>query len=118
VSVGNIYGVVYYVCDNEAEFRLADQGGAIYELSSKGFTMDAVKGLGGHEWVTTEAVVPLSSRIYDSALEAMISNEVQLFFVNPSQLDAIEAASDYGLSMLKALKPINYERRINYIPFG
>lgn len=63
------------------EFIKNDKGGVMYSVSSDAFEYDQNKGMGELEWTSRKAVKPLSEKRYPSALDAMVENGVQVYFV-------------------------------------
>lgn len=92
-------------------FEEIDEGGAIYTLSSKSFQTDLSKEIGANEWVSKHKVQPLDKEEYDSALEAMLENGVQVFFVDKEVFEKIDKSSDSGRSIVVNLESEN--KRLN-----
>lgn len=105
-------------CIDRERFFQNDKGGAIYILASDSFTNDPQKGTGFYEWISKEAVAPIDKIIYTSALEAMLENNVQIFFITPEQRQAMEKSDDYGYRIIQQLqsegKSYNQEVGRNY----
>lgn len=114
--------VVVINADKEA-FIQRDKGGTMYAVSSATFNYDPHKGMGEKEWTSHEPVKPLSETRYPSALDAMIENGVQVYFVDKKTFDAINNSNNQGYDILvgqasenekrgehiKSLKDLNWE---------
>lgn len=113
------FGDVSYVVINcsRDEFIKNDNGGHIYVLSSDTFQSDPNKGLGIYEWISNEKVKPLKKIEYPSTLDAMIDNNVQVYFVDEKTYEKIESSDDHGLSILLSLESENQKRGINVREF-
>jgi hypothetical protein len=119
-SKGLINGVPYIIINGEKRFKDMDKGGAIYKLPSDSFSYNPKLGMGKHEWVSNEAVRPLSKTIYESALDAMLENGVQVFFIENK--DLFKSLSEfkslsYLLDTLNSLQSENQKQQKNVIPF-
>jgi len=77
-------GIYFMIISDEERFRNADEGGAIYELQNETFENDPSKNMGSAEWTSRDSVKPIKeeTRFYDSSLDAMVDNGVQVFFVD------------------------------------
>ena len=78
-------GVPYLVISDRQRFEQLDQGGAIYHLPPDTFETDPNKGLGTVEWTSSESVEPFHKEEHQSALEAMLEQGVQVYFVDPEK---------------------------------
>lgn len=110
---GRFSDTFYTVISDEERFRNIDKGGSIYTLPPDTFTCDPKKSMGVHEWVSKVPVKPLKVEDYDSCLEAMLENGVQVFFVNKETFKEINNSSDHGNKILKALESENKKRNMN-----
>ena len=97
-------GPWYFICNDKERFKSEDMGGAIYVLPSEGFITDSDKGTGTAEWISKESVTPITKTVYKSALEAMISNGVQVIFTDRETMKKIEESSDHGWGIVSKLK--------------
>lgn len=104
--------VVVIRADRE-KFILKDKGGTIYNLPATSFDFDLNKGMGEREWTSRFPVKPIGKKKCSSALDEMVSNGVQVYFVTQSEFKAIKEAEDYGLGILKGLKSENQRRQRN-----
>jgi len=66
--------------------------------------------MGEKEWTSREPVKPLSETEHPSALDAMIENGVQVYFVDKKTFDEIAAADDHGRQLLASLRSENMRR--------
>jgi hypothetical protein len=105
------------IIGSREEFIKNDKGGHIYVISSETFTSDPNKGLGIYEWTSKEPVKPLKKIEYDSALDAMLENGVQVYFVDEDKYKKIKESKDHGLSIFRELESENQRRGINIRPF-
>ena len=69
------------------------------------------------EWYSKEKVKPLRQIEYASALDAMIENGVQVYFVEPETFKKIREAEDHGFSIIKNLESENQRRKTNIVSF-
>lgn len=107
--------VVVINADRE-EFIKNDKGGVIYALSSETFNCDPNKGMGDKEWTSRESVKPLSEVRYPSALDAMIENGVQIYFVDKKTFDEINNSDNHGYNILTGLTSENERSGKNVRP--
>lgn len=110
---GRFNDVYYIVIEDEERFRKEDNGGTIFTFSSDTFTCDKNKGMGFSEWISKEQVIPIASEHFDSALNTMIDNEVQVYFVNQEKFKKIKTAKDHGVSILRKLQSENQKNNRN-----
>ena len=99
------------------EFIKMDKGGYIYVLPSEDFESDPERGLREYEWASKKAVKPLRKIKYSSALDAMIENGVQVYFVDQNTYKQIKESKDHGLSILMNMESENQRRGKNIKPF-
>jgi hypothetical protein len=105
-------GVVTLVVSDQERFCAEDKGGAIYELASDNFS-NVEPGTDHPEWTSAEKVKPRRIEEITSAVDAMIENGVQLYFVDHATFDRIHAdTQNFGLDILKTLKSENERRTI------
>ena len=90
-----------------------DKGGIMYSVPSDNFDFDPSKGMGEKEWTSNKPVKPLSEIKYPSALDAMIENGVQVYFVDKKTFDAINNSDNYGYGILVGLASENEKRGKN-----
>lgn len=89
-----------YICiwGTEAAYRPKDRPGYLHALPSEGFEQVGK----GYEWQALEAVTPIETETYDSALDGMLANGVRVWFVDDEALfDRIVAEKDNRLEILK-----------------
>ncbi len=100
---GGAFGnTLFFVVSNKARFLKADHGGCVYLIPSETF-----KNYNKREWFSRKAVTPKSHVYFESGLDAMIINKVQVYFVSPVVYSEIEVARDHGVSILNKLKSEN-----------
>ncbi|MEP7162284.1 MAG: S8 family serine peptidase [Candidatus Moraniibacteriota bacterium] len=109
------YGDIPYVVikSDREEFIKKDKGGFMYTVSSDTFDFDPNKGMGEREWVSKVSVKPLSEKHFESALDAMIENGVQVYFVDENIFEAINNSSNHGYGILIGLTSENEKRDVN-----
>ena len=118
VRSGKFNDTPYAVIIGSAEeFMKEDVGGHIYTLSTDGFEYDPQKGLGENEWTCQSKVKPLDKTRLDSALDAMIDEGVQVYFVDEETNLAIGKSKDHGYSILKSIRSENQRRGKNVVDF-
>ena len=112
------FGDAFYVLIpySREEFIKNDKGGHIYVLPSDTFKSDHERGLGKYEWVSKEKVKPTKKIEEPSALDAMLENGVQVYFVDDNIYKQIKESNDHGLSILKNLESENQRRGVNVKP--
>lgn len=80
--------IIYTFCISDKErFMKLDIGGAIYKVSSDDFNLNITQKF--EEWTTKKSVEVLDKKIYDSSLEAMMENDVRVYFCTKEQLEEI-----------------------------
>jgi hypothetical protein len=94
------------VIRDKKHFMRRDKGGSIYKFSSDGFTSCPHKDIGENEWVSKDPVTPIEKTDFESALEAMIENGVQVFFVDKKTFNRIIHDSD-SIDIIKSLESEN-----------
>lgn len=96
--LNNIHIVV--ICGKK-RFLEADKGGSIYTLPCESFNCD-IKNYGfDKEWVSKKEVAVLEENTFENALNAMIHNFVQVYFVDKTKFEKIKKAKDFGVSLLR-----------------
>ena len=73
---------VIFINASQEKYRELDKGGSIYEVDGTHFKTDTSIGMGETEWVSDHSLEPLSEEVFDSSLNAMKSNEVEIYFVD------------------------------------
>ncbi len=94
------------------EFIARDTGGTMYTLPSDAFELNEDE-LGGAEWTSDESVTPTEKEEYHSALEAMIENGVQVYFVDNENMKLMKEAGDGGVEILQTMQSENQRRGVN-----
>lgn len=117
MASGFINDVPYVLVGDVAGFRAQDTGGAVYTLPSDSFTFDADLGVGYKEWTSTVLVKPLGKQEYDSALEAMLENGVQVYLADMDTLNRFREAHGSKLELIDTLLSENQKQHRNYTPF-
>ncbi len=115
-SSGKINDIPYFlVAQDRNAFMHADKGGTIYELPADAFSCDPEKGLGKDEWVCDRTVRPKTKEVYPSALDAMIENGVQVYFVDEATLKRFQSG-EYEKALI-GIASENQRRGINVRSF-
>lgn len=104
---GTIDGIPYIVISDFERFKKADVGGYMYTLPSNSFENDPDIGSGENEWTSSTAVTPTEKEFIPSAIQAMIENGVQVYFVNQNTFTEILNAPNYGCEIIQGLVPEN-----------
>lgn len=105
--------VAYVIVVGDREkFMERDRGGHVYVLPSDRFKPSPHKGM-SNEWVSKESVKPVEVKEYNSALDAMIENGVQVYFLDKATYQQIRRAEDHGYSILKNLESENKRLNLN-----
>ncbi len=105
-----------WIIANRDEFIPNDKGGHIYVLPSDSFEINQGRGLGNEEYASKEPVAPIKTIEYPSAIDAMIENRVQVYFINQKTYEKIQASKDHGYSIYSKLESENQRRGINVRP--
>jgi len=115
--------VYVMVIGDKDKWEKADRGGRIYALPSDTFSCDESKGWGKNEWASNEPVKPAADKTeeYSSALDAMIDNDVQVYFVDMEKLRELyqahdQEADDQVLEYLRSIQSENQKRGKNALP--
>ncbi len=103
------------IISDKSRFEGQDKGGAIYKLPSDSF-INEIRGGANDEWTSRVSVMPISKKVFDSGLEAMLEYGVQVFFVDGDTFKQINTTKDHGLSILRTLVSVNQIRNINIKP--
>ncbi len=115
---GKFCGIPFFVINGREKFMQSDKGGSIYKISSDGFEFDPNKGMGENEWVNSDPVKIIEKRDYPSALDAMISEGVQVYFVEDDFFAEFNKASnesniDRMFEMIGGVESENKKLNIN-----
>jgi hypothetical protein len=78
------YQVIMVISDKK-RFNKEDKGGSVYLLPSEGFSFEEYKGLGIYEWINKGFVTPNLKIDFPSALVAMETLGVKVYFVEQEQ---------------------------------
>lgn len=114
MKIGYYGDILVVAIDSDKEtFLESDTGGSVYTVSSKTFDFDPNKGMGEKEWTSVDSVKPIAEIQYPSALEAMIENGVQVYFIDTETLRSIKESNDYGYNILSKLTSENERRGQN-----
>lgn len=113
---GKINNTPYMVIMGKEDFLKHDKGGSIYKFSSDGFTSHPDKGMGDDEWTSRDSVTPIEKTDVKSALEVMIENGVQVFFVKEDTFSKIKGSADPS-SILRTLESENQRQGKNVVEF-
>jgi hypothetical protein len=118
---GTINNVPFMIISNRDLFQKLDKGGTIYKLPGDSFSNDPSKGLKS-EWVSKKNIKPIDRTDYDSALEAMLENGLQVYFVDDNFLEMINKIKmpegmDELIKILQEAKSENQIKNINYKRF-
>lgn len=98
------------ICMDREEFVKRDKGGTMYEVPSDTFDYNPNLGMGDKEWTSSVSVKPKKEILYPSALDSMIENGVNVYFVDKDKFNAINNADDNGLNILLSLVSENRKR--------
>lgn len=111
MQIGYFSGIPYVViCMDREEFLKRDKGGTMYEVPSDTFDYNPNMGMGEKEWTSNEPVKPSKEIICSSALDSMIDNGINVYFVDKDIFDAINNSNDYGFDILLSLESENHKR--------
>lgn len=85
----------------------------MYAFPSDTFEYDPHKGMGDKEWTSRKSVKPLSEVRYASALDAMIENGVQVYFVDKKTFEDVGSSDNHGYTILTGLTSENERNNRN-----
>lgn len=108
---GNFGKAWYFICSDKDRFTELDQGKYLYKLPSDSFTFDPHKGLGENEWTSSDEVKPVGSEKIESALEEMLKQGVQVYFVDEGTYKNFHG--NETRAVLQGLVSENQKRGIN-----
>ena len=86
-------------------------------LSNETFSCDLENGFQKLEYISKASVKTNKEIEFPSALEAMIKNEVEVYFVNKKTFNSIRKSEDYGESILQNLESENQKIEKNVKEF-
>jgi hypothetical protein len=114
MQIGYFSDIPYVViCMDRDDFIKRDKGGVMYEVPSDTFDYDQNMGMGDKEWTSRTPVKPAKETAYSSALDTMVKNGVQVYFVDKQKFDEIWEDDDAGRSILSELVSENKRRGEN-----
>lgn len=96
--LNNIHVVI--ICGKK-RFKDADKGGSIYELPCKSFNCDLKNHGFDKEWTSKKPVEVIKEHSFESSLNTMIQEFVQVYFVNKNTFKRLQSAQDFGVSILR-----------------
>ena len=103
------------IYSDQDRFEKSDKGGSVYELPSDTFIIDPKFTKSTKEWTSKVPVKPIKKTDYESGLEAMIDNGVQIYFVDKDTFQKIKDSNDHGNAIVRRLRSANQERNKNVI---
>jgi len=115
-QIGKMDGVPYMVIRDKKHFMRRDKGGSIYKFNSDSFTSHPHRGMEKDEWVSKDPVTPAEKTDVESALDAMIENGVQVFFVDKKTFNRIKHDAD-SFDVIRTLESENKRRGKNVVEF-
>ncbi|MBN1168886.1 hypothetical protein JXA63_03255 [Candidatus Woesebacteria bacterium] len=92
----------FFVISDRKRFEKADKGGSIYLVKADDF-----QNYNRREWFSIKKVKTFGEVKFSSGLMAMITQGVQVYFVDESTYINIQNAQDHGLSILNSLETEN-----------
>lgn len=82
----------FFLYSDEEKLRANDRGGSLYLLPAESFNQDGNDGHHRSEWTSRTPVDPIEKTDYDSALDAMRENGVEVHHVDQATLERFQAA--------------------------
>ena len=103
------FGDVFYawIIADRDEFVRNDKGGHVYVLPSDSFDINQGREFGNDEYVSKEPVKPVKTIEFASAIDAMIENGTQVYFLDQATYEKIQASKDHGFSIFNSLESEN-----------
>jgi hypothetical protein len=98
------------ICMDRKEFIKRDKGGIMYEVPSDTFDYNPNLGMGEKEWTSSKPVKPTKETTCSSALDTMIKNGVNVYFVDRDTFKKINNSNDNGFSILLSITSENKKR--------
>jgi len=108
------YGILF---GSREECEHNDHDGHLYTLPSDTFELNHNRGLQGREWVSHNPVKPMQVQKYDSTIDTMLKEGVQVYIMDRQMYNEIKASSDHGQEILRNVQSENQHRGINIRPF-
>jgi len=102
---------------NQEKFIKEDRGGVMYTVPSDTFNFDVNKGMGKREWTSRVPVKPTQEIKYTSAVDIMIKNGVQVYFVDEKTFNNMIEDMRISGNILGTLVSENQRRGQNIRPF-
>jgi hypothetical protein len=107
-----------WILADRDDFIRQDKGGHIYVSSGDSFVMNPDSGLANDEYISVQPVQPSKTIKYQSAVDAMMENGVQVYFINQPTYNRLQSAKDHGYTIFATLESENQRRGINVKPFA
>lgn len=95
----------HMIVSDKDRFMKADGGGVIYGLPVDSFEFHPDRNMAELEWTSAIPVRPVKKEVFESGLQAMIENGVDVYFVDQVTFDAIQRSDDLGRVILESLTP-------------
>ena len=102
---------ISYICiwGTAEEFAIKDKGGYLYTLPTETFEKVGKE----YEWQSFTAVEPIEIKSYDSVIDGMMQNGVQVYFVNNNAIfDQIVNNKSHRSPILKTLTSENQKHNL------
>jgi len=95
---GVIGGVLFFVIGDRKRFIEKDKGGSIYSIPSNNFSK-----YNKREWISSKSVKTGSEVCFSSGLDAMVTNGVQVYFVDKETYESVQKSQDHGTLIMNKL---------------
>lgn len=89
---------------DSTEFIANDDGGTIYSIPSDTFETSQELQMPDTEYVSSQTVTPIIREEYTTAIEAMQSLGVSVYFIDETTMHAIRNAEDHGEAIIAGLQ--------------
>ncbi len=104
-SEKGVIGRWHMIVSDKERFMRADRGGVIYSLPVDSFIFHPDRNMAELEWTSAVSVKPVKKDFFESGLQAMLENGVDVYFVDQATFDAIQTSDDHGREILGSLTP-------------
>ena len=102
-----------WIIADRDEFIRNDKGGHIYVVPSDSFEINRGRGMGNDEYASDKPVQPVKAMEYSSAVDAMVENGVQVYFIDQETYEHVQMSKDHGYSIFNGIQSENQRRGTN-----
>lgn len=109
------FGKVWYIwiIADRNKFIKNDSGGHIYVLPSETFKVNQKSVFSEEEYVSTVPVKPNKVIEFTSSIDALVENDVQVYFISQEIYEQVQKSKDHGYLIFCNLESENQRRGVN-----